>query len=234
MPAKASETMLTLDDQDRLSALSAPREIVFVVDDDISVRESLKALIGFSGWEARAFATAKDFLAAQPATGPSCLVLDLNLPDLSGLDLQRHMAADRADMPILFITGYGDVPTTVRAMKAGAIEFLTKPLVDDILLDAIRAALTRSRATLARSAERRSLRNRYGSLSRREREVMALVVAGLPNKRVGAELGITEITVKAHRGRVMEKMKAGSFADLVRMSATLGQAPHAPTEAEPY
>jgi FixJ family two-component response regulator len=222
MQVRAKEDMLTLEDQDKLPAESDARAIVFIVDDDVSVRESLEALIDFAGWEARAFATAKDFLATPPATGPSCLVLDVSLPDLNGLDLQQHIANDRADMPILFITGHGDIPTTVRAMKAGAVEFLTKPFADDVLLEAIRAALMRSRATLAQAAERQSLRDRYGSLSRREREVMALVVAGRLNKQVGADLGISEITVKAHRGRVMEKMKARSFADLVRMSGILG------------
>jgi FixJ family two-component response regulator len=230
MPAKVSEDMFTVDDRGRPSTVSEARAIVFVVDDDVSVRESLEALIAFSGWESRAFATAKDFLATPPAKGPNCLVLDVGLPDLSGLDLQQHIADDRADMPILFITGHGDIPTTVRAMKAGAVEFLTKPFADNVLLDAIRAALVRSRATLARSAEQRSLRDRHGTLTRREREVMALVVAGCLNKQVGAELGITEITVKAHRGRAMEKMKAGSFADLVRMSAALGQAAQSPTK----
>ena len=230
MPAKANDVMLTLEEQDRPSDMSDAREIVFVVDDDVSVRESLEALIEFAGWESRTFETAKEFLAEPPATGPSCLVLDVGLPDLNGLILQQHIANDRADMPILFITGYGDIPTTVRAMKAGAVEFLTKPFADDVLLDAIRAALARSRATLDQSTGLRSLRDRYGSLSRREREVMALVVAGRLNKQVGAELGISEITVKAHRGRVMEKMMASSFADLVRMSTTLGQASPPPTE----
>jgi FixJ family two-component response regulator len=149
-------------------------------------------------------------------------VLDVGLPDLNGLVLQQHIANDRDDMPILFITGHGDIPTTVRAMKAGAVEFLTKPLADDLLLEAIRAALARSHATLDQSTELRALRERYATLSRRERQVMTLVVAGRLNKQVGAELGISEITVKAHRGRVMEKMMADSFADLVRMSATLG------------
>jgi FixJ family two-component response regulator len=212
----------TFEEQDGRFDLSDTPGIVFVVDDDVSVRESLEALIAFTGWEPRTFGTATEFLAAPPATGPSCLVLDVSLPDLNGLVLQQHIANDRTDMPILFITGHGDIPTTVRAMKAGAVEFLTKPLADDLLLDAIRAALTRSRATLDQSTELRSLRERYGSLSRREREVMALVVAGRLNKQVGAELGISEITVKAHRGRVMEKMMANSFADLVRMTATLG------------
>ena len=230
MQIKAGEHMLTLEEQDRPSDMSDAREIVFVVDDDVSVREALEALIAFAGWEPRTFGTAKDFLATPAATGPSCLVLDVSLPDLSGLVLQQHIANDRADMPILFITGHGDIPTTVRAMKAGAVEFLTKPFDDNILLDAIRAALRRSRATLAQSAERRSLRDRYGSLSRREREVMALVVAGRLNKQVGADLGISEITVKAHRGRVMEKMMSKSFADLVRMSATLVQASPSPAE----
>jgi FixJ family two-component response regulator len=230
MQAKASDDMPTLEDQDRLSARSDAREIVFVVDDDISVRESLEALIEFAGWEPRAFATARDFLATPTASAPSCLVLDVSLPDLNGLDLQQHIAGDRAAMPILFITGHSDIQTTVRAMKAGAVEFLMKPFADNVLLDAIRGALAHSRAILARSAERQSLRDRYGSLSRREREVMALVVAGHMNKQVGAELGISEVTVKAHRGRVMEKMRAGSFADLVRMSATLGPASQPATE----
>ena len=221
----------TFEEQDGPLDLSDASGIVFVVDDDVSVRESLEALIAFAGWEPRTFGTAMDFLAAPRATGPSCLVLDVSLPDLNGLVLQQHIADDRADMPILFITGHGDIPTTVRAMKAGAIEFLTKPFDDNILLDAIRAALTRSRATLDQSAELRSLRDRYGALSRREREVMALVVAGRLNKQVGAELGISEITVKAHRGRVMEKMMADSFADLVRMSAALGHDLPPPAEA---
>jgi FixJ family two-component response regulator len=204
--------------------MSDARAIVFVVDGDVSVRESLDALLIFAGWEARVFATAKGFLTAPPATGPSCLVLDVSLPDLNGLDLQERIANNRADMPIIFITGDGDIPMAVRAMKAGAVEFLTKPFADDVLLDAIRAALIRSRATLAQAAEQQSLRDRYESLSCREREVMAHIVTGRLNKQVGAQLGISEITVKAHRGRVMEKMKANSFAELVRMSATLGQA----------
>jgi FixJ family two-component response regulator len=215
--------MLALEDRDRPSAMSNDRAIVFVVDDDRSVREALAALIAFAGWEPRAFATANAFLATPPATGPSCLVLDVGLPDISGLDLQQQIAEDRPDMPILFIAGQGDIQMTVRAMKAGALEFLTKPFADTVLLDAIRAALARSRATLARSAQLQSLRDRHGSLTHREQEVLALVVAGLMNKQVGAELGISEVTVKAHRGRVMEKMRADSFADLVRMSAALGQ-----------
>jgi FixJ family two-component response regulator len=219
MHAKASPPVLG---QDRPSAMAEARATVFVVDDDVSVRESLEALIAFAGWEPRAFATAGGFLATPPATSPSCLVLDVGLPDLNGLDLQRRIAHDRAEMPILFITGHGDVRTTVRAMKAGAVEFLTKPLDDKVLLDAICVALMRSSATLVLAADLRSLRDRYGVLTAREREVMTLVVAGRLNRQVAAELGISEITVKAHRGRVMEKMAAGSFADLVRMSAALG------------
>jgi FixJ family two-component response regulator len=222
MDAKLSQGLYVDEDLDESVDQPELPEIVFVVDDDVSVRESLEALIAFAGWEPRTFGTATDFLAAPPATGPSCLVLDVSLPDLNGLVLQQHIANDRADMPILFITGHGDIPTTVRAMKAGAVEFLTKPLADDLLLEAIRAALTRSRATLDQSTELRTLRARYATLSRRERQVMTLVVSGRLNKQVGAELGISEITVKAHRGRVMEKMMADSFADLVRMSATLG------------
>ena len=194
---------------------------VFVVDDDVSVRESLEGLIGVSGWTPRVFGSAEAFLAYPAGPGPCCLVLDVSLPDLSGLDLQALIAGERAHMPIIFITGYGDVPTSVRAMKAGAAEFLTKPFGDDVLLDAIEAALRRSCAVVEAEAALRMLRDRYASLSRREREVMALVVSGLLNKQVGGELGISEITVKAHRGRVMEKMQARSFADLVKMSDRL-------------
>ena len=199
--------------------------IVFVVDDDVSVRESLEALIRHEGWQVETFATARDFLAQQPVIAPSCLILDVALPDLNGLDLQSRVAGDRTDMPIIFITGFGDVPTSVRAMKAGAVEFLTKPFADDVLLDAIRNAIVQSQSALDRESELRALRKRYASLSRREREVMALVVSGLLNKQVGGELGISEITVKAHRGRVMRKMEARSLPALVTMAATLGLAP---------
>jgi len=200
---------------------------VFVVDDDISVRESLELLIDTEGWRPETFASAHEFLARPRDPGPSCLILDVNLPDLSGLDLQQRVAADRIDMPIIFITGYGDVPMTVQAMKAGAVEFLTKPFGDEVLLDAIRDALQRSQAALGGEAEIQTLRERYASLSPREREVMAGVVSGLMNKQVGGELGISEITVKAHRGRMMRKMQARTFADLVNIGAKL-RAPQAP------
>jgi len=195
--------------------------IVLVVDDDISVRESLELLIRSEGWQPKLFASAQEFLSHPRAPVPSCLVLDVNLPDLNGLDLQRRIARDRTDMPIIFITGYGDVPTTVRAMKAGAVEFLTKPFSDDVLLNAIRNALERSRIALARQAEIRELQDCYASLTPRERQVMALVVSGLLNKQVGGELGISEITVKAHRGKVMQKMKADSLPALVKMASQL-------------
>jgi len=198
---------------------------VFVVDDDVSVRESLELLIGCAGWQAETFASAQEFLARPRVIAPSCLVLDVSLPDLNGLDLQKRVAVDRIDMPIIFITGYGDVPMTVQAMKAGAVEFLTKPFSDDVLLSAIRQAIDRSRTALDEEAGTRVLRDCYASLSRREREVMALVVSGLLNKQVGGELGISEITVKAHRGKVMGKMKADSFADLVNMAARLQLTP---------
>jgi len=194
--------------------------IVFVVDDDVSVREALEALIGNEGWEVESFPSAEEFLARPRVFRPSCLVLDLTLPNLTGLDLQRRVS-DRGDMPIIFITSYGDVPTTVRAMKAGAVEFLTKPFSDEVLLSAIHQAVERSRAALDREEGVRKLRERYESLSRREQDVMRLVVVGRLNKQIGFELGISEITVKAHRGRVMRKMEAASLADLVNMAAKL-------------
>jgi FixJ family two-component response regulator len=195
--------------------------IVFVVDDDISVRESLELLIRSEGWQPEIFASAQEFLDRPRSPVPSCLVLDVSLPGLNGLDLQKRVAVERPDMPIIFITGYGDVPTTVRAMKAGAVEFLTKPFSDNVLLNAIRQAVERSRVALGRAAEIRALRDCYASLTHRERQVMALVVSGLLNKQVGGELGISEITVKAHRGKVMQKMKADSLAALVKMAARL-------------
>jgi FixJ family two-component response regulator len=205
--------------------------VVFVVDDDISVRESLESLIRCEGWQPKTFASAQEFLDYPRVRIPNCLVLDVSLPGLNGLDLQRLVAGERTDMPIIFITGHGDVPMTVQAMKAGAVEFLTKPFNDDLLLAAIRAALERSRVALSREAEMRVLRDRYASLSQRERQVMVLVVSGLLNKQVGGELGISEITVKAHRGKVMQKMKADSLADLVKMAGKLRIAPAAITAA---
>jgi FixJ family two-component response regulator len=205
--------------------MSHATPVVFVVDDDVSVRESLEALIRCAGWQPETFASAQEFLSRPRVIAPSCLVLDVSLPDLNGLDLQKRVAVDRMDMPIIFITGYGDVPITVQAMKAGAVEFLTKPFGDDVLLSAIRHAIERSHTALDHEAEMRALRDCHASLSRREREVMALVVTGLLNKQVGGELGISEITVKAHRGKVMRKMKAHSLADLVTMAARLRLAP---------
>jgi FixJ family two-component response regulator len=195
--------------------------IVFVVDDDISVRESLDSLIRTAGWEPETFASAKEFLSRPRVAVPCCLVLDVTLPGLTGLELQQQLA-ERTDMPIIFITGHGDVPMTVQAMKAGAVEFLTKPFKDDVLLDAIRGAMERSRTAVSQDSAMRVLRNCYASLTPREREVMALVVSGLLNKQVGGELGISEITVKAHRGQVMRKMQADSLPDLVTMAARLG------------
>ena len=217
-------TTITAITRTRFQASSAPdtRPIVFVVDDDISVRESLELLIQVSGWRAETFASAREFLARPRASVPSCVILDLALPDGSGLDLQQRVAADRPDMPIIFITGYGDVSQSVRAMKAGALEFLTKPFREDVLVSAIRQALERSRRTLEHDAKMKALRESYESLTPREREVMVLVVSGFLNKQVGGELGISEITVKAHRGQVMRKMKADSLPALVNMVAGLG------------
>jgi FixJ family two-component response regulator len=186
--------------------------VVLVVDDDISVRESLELLLRNKSLDVETFVSAQELLNCPPKTVPSCLLLDISLPGLNGLDLQKRLAVERYEMPIIFITGHGDIPKSVQAMKAGAVEFLTKPFSDEILLNAVRNALIRSRALLERSAEIRALKARYSCLTARERDVMALVVIGLPNKQVGGELGISEITVKAHRGSLMRKMKAESLA----------------------
>ena len=207
------------------SAKQQDKPIVFVVDDDVSVRESLELLIDFAGWQPETFASAEEFLARPRILKPSCLVLDVSLPNLTGLELQKIIATDRADMPIIFITGHGDVPMTVQAMKGGAVEFLTKPIDDDALLSAIRSAIKRSAAALDELAELQELRECYASLTPRERDVMRLVVSGMLNKQIALKLEISEITVKAHRGKVMQKMKADSVADLVKMVVRLGLTP---------
>jgi FixJ family two-component response regulator len=204
---------------------SQQKPIVFVVDDDISVRESLESLIEFSGWQPETFASAKEFLARPRTATPNCLVLDISLPDLNGLELQKLIASERTDMPIIFITGHGDVPMTVQAMKGGAVEFLTKPFDDEVLLKAIRHAIRRSAAVLDDQAEIAVLSSSYESLTPREQDVLRLVVAGKLNKQIGMELGISEITVKAHRGKMMQKMRANSVADLVKTAVRLGLAP---------
>jgi FixJ family two-component response regulator len=210
----------------RMSALptSTAPPTVFIVDDDISVRESLELLVGNEKWKPETFASAQEFLNHPRKLAPSCLVLDLSLPGLNGLELQKQLAVEHVDMPIIFITGHGDVPKSVQAMKAGALEFLTKPIDNDALIRAIRNAIERSRLALAQNAELQELGARYSSLTPREQQVMSLVVSGLLNKQIGGELGISEITVKAHRGQVMQKMKANSLADLVKMSAKLNPA----------
>ena len=203
--------------------------IVFVVDDDVSVRESLELLLRHEGFQCELFETAEAFLRRSRLRVPSCMILDVELPGLNGLDFQKHIASERADMPIIFITGYGDVPKTVRAMKAGAVEFLTKPFDETALLSAVRYAIERSRASLRDEAEMDVLRNKLASLSPREKQVMSLVVTGLLNKQIGGKLGISEITVKAHRGKVMEKMGARSLAELVNMSTRLRTNAHVDT-----
>jgi FixJ family two-component response regulator len=191
--------------------------VVFVVDDDISVRDSLELLIENAGWRAAVYASAREFLSHPRVLGPACLILDVTLPEISGLDLQR-LLADRPDVPIIFITAYGNVSTTVRAMKAGAVEFLTKPFREEVLLEAVREAIQHSRSVIQSEAEKQTLRARHASLSCREREVLDLVITGLLNKQIGGRLGISEITVKAHRGRMMRKMRAHSIGDLINMA----------------
>ena len=205
------------------SPMATAKPIVFVVDDDVWIRESLQTLLQDEGWQPETFASAQEFLDRPRPLTPNCLVLDVSLPGLDGLELQKRIAAERTDMPIIFITGHGDIPMSVGAMKAGAIEFLTKPFSDEVLLTAIRQALERSRLALTQQATKQELRDRYASLTPREQDVMRLVVSGLLNKQVADELGITESTVKAHRGQVMQKMKANSLADLVKMTARLDQ-----------
>jgi FixJ family two-component response regulator len=198
-----------------------PAATVFVVEDDPSVREALAGLIRSAGWSVEVFDSAHEFLARPKAEAPSCLVLDVGLPGLSGLDLQARMVGHHNDVPIVFITGHGDIPMSVRAMKAGAVEFLTKPFLDQDLLDGIRVALDRDRAARHEDAELRELRECYASLTPRERQVMELVISGRLNKQAAAELGISEITIKVHRGRVMTKMRATSLPDLVNRGSRL-------------
>jgi FixJ family two-component response regulator len=218
------DTAITIAAGVKARSMASVKPVVVVVDDDISVRESLELLIADAGWRPELYASAKDFLARpepQPSC-PSCLVLDVNLPDLNGLELQKRIADDRTRMPIIFITGRGDIPMTVQAMRAGAFEFLTKPLTADLLLNAMQGALERSQASLDDEASLQPLRDRYSSLSRREKDVMALVIKGKLNKQVGGMLGISEITVKAHRGRMMRKMAVRSVPELVNIAARLG------------
>jgi len=201
--------------------MSEPAAVVYVVDDDASVRDAVKRLIGTVGLRVETFGSTGEFLSAQRPEAPGCLVLDVRLPDVSGLELQRELAAANIHLPIIFITGHGDIPMSVQAMKAGAVEFLTKPFRAQELLDAIQEAIHRDRASWKERARAAELRARYESLTSREKEVMALVAAGLLNKQIGGELGASELTIKTHRGRVMQKMEADSVADLVRMAEKL-------------
>jgi FixJ family two-component response regulator len=219
--AMAEDSATVHECQDATGSASADLPVVFIVDDDISVRQSLESLIRSAGWVPEASASAREFLSRPGVPVANCLILDMDLPDLCGLDVQRRVRAERIETPVIFITGYNDVSTTVQAMKAGAVEFLTKPFNEDALLIAVEQALERSRSMLALSSEVRVLRDRHSSLSRRERQVMALVISGLMNKQIAFELGISEVTVKAHRGQMMRKMMARSVPDLVNISAKL-------------
>jgi len=203
------------------TSVSEPQPTVFVVDDDASVREAIASLVRSVRLDVHTFGSAQEFLDAEPAERPACLVLDVRLPGSSGLDLQRELRARGIGIPIIFLTAYGDVPMSVRAMKEGAIEFLIKPFRDQDLLDAIQQALERSRAEQRQQAELVELRRRFDSLTPRERQVMVEVVAGLPNKKIAAGLGTSEATIKLHRGQVMQKMRAGSLAELVRIAERL-------------
>ena len=202
--------------------MSSQNATVYVVDDDVSVREALRNLLQSVGLKVELFDSADKFLATKPTTAPSCLILDVRLPGLSGLDLQRHIAQTKSEIPIVFITGHGDIPMSVRAMKGGAVEFLTKPFRDQDLLDAVRQAVERDREARSRETEMADLRERYASLTIREQQVLRLVVRGFINKQMAAEIGISEPTVKLHRGRLMEKMQAESLADLIGMGQKLG------------
>jgi len=226
---KTMSLTCTVGQQLGVSLCSAPKPIVFIVDDDVSVRESLSLLLSNEGLQPETFATAQEFLDRPPATAPNCLLLDIVLPGINGLDLQKRIISQRTVTPIIFITGHGDVPKSVQAMKAGAFEFLTKPLNDEMLLTAVRHALKRSCNAATFKAEVDKLRTCYASLTCREEQVMELVVLGRQNKEIADELHISEVTVKAHRGRVMQKMQAGSLAELVVMAGKLhlGAGPHA-------